>query len=706
MAIIWPPTLPAYPNTPVTDELQESRVRSEMDAGPPLVRRRFTAALRIVEFPMILTGAERVIFDDFYKNTLGYGASRFQWVDPVDDSTVQYRFAEPPKWTTLHGGDPAERKWESTFRLEIIPGEFEEIIPTVQDAAASFVGTASLSATPNAVFQDAVANLNASATIAATATAIRNAEAALNASAAISVTVAAIRAAIAALSGSASLSASAGNTIPAMIFDGFQSFTKHTGGLTGDANSQVRELFVSFEKSADGARQVIRANRNGTGTVFEWAIEADNTVSVKAWSETNPKEDVSPSLIFSCATTETWTIADGQVECWVSILGTHCDIQMRKAGGVFGGTNTPGAVADIDWTSDHYFGANDGADYLGADFYGAWEHNVYHGGSSDAEWREQFYDTTNNRLRNRGAEGRNPLGGIIQPLLDHIGEAANQFTNRGSGGPADAGNNAGDGTSPGAYSDPLTNAFDLFVDANVEAGWSGDHSANTTATGFDKLADRTGNGNDATQATGTQQPTRLVSSGLTSWEFDGGDDVLVVSGASAGLMNHANAGGTDVLVSRPDSASTFMRGWQKVLSGADSGEYRALETAASTLRWNVAYDYSTTGSRVRQATAYPTAGQIHINDARVDKTGDASDLVFGIDNTEVTPSSGTTFFSNGVGTPGDLSGGDFYLGNRFDNLRCFEGGQYEMWFWSRVLTDLEMGRVRTHLARKYGVTLA
>lgn len=117
----WPGTLPSMPLSSVTDTLQESRVSSPMDAGPPAVRNRYTAVPRHVKFPLVLTGTERTAFDTFYQTTLNYGTDQFDWIDPVDDTTVTMRFLKPPEWAVVRGGAASTRLWQATLELEILP---------------------------------------------------------------------------------------------------------------------------------------------------------------------------------------------------------------------------------------------------------------------------------------------------------------------------------------------------------------------------------------------------------------------------------------------------------------------------------------------------------------------------------------------------------------------------------------------------------
>lgn len=122
MTAAWPASLPQSPFLPVTDQRQTAVVRTSMDAGPPKMRRRFTAAVRQITLGMFLTGAERAVFDAFFATTLEEGALPFTWTDPVDDSSVDLRFVEPPAFTLVRPDSAASgRLWSASFKLEILP---------------------------------------------------------------------------------------------------------------------------------------------------------------------------------------------------------------------------------------------------------------------------------------------------------------------------------------------------------------------------------------------------------------------------------------------------------------------------------------------------------------------------------------------------------------------------------------------------------
>lgn len=117
--VAYPASLPD-PFVGLTDARLPAVARTEMDAGPPKVRRRFTAAVRNFEVPYVLTGSERATFETFFVTTLKEGSLEFDWIDPLDLSTLTMRFREPPAWTLRAGGGSAAI-WQTSLAIEVLP---------------------------------------------------------------------------------------------------------------------------------------------------------------------------------------------------------------------------------------------------------------------------------------------------------------------------------------------------------------------------------------------------------------------------------------------------------------------------------------------------------------------------------------------------------------------------------------------------------
>lgn len=92
-------------------------IKSEMDAGPAKVRRRFTAGVEPVSGTMIMTAAQLATLDTFYNTTLLGGALRFSWTKPPAHSAAcEMRFTEPPTWTAIDPG-----MYEVNMSFEVLP---------------------------------------------------------------------------------------------------------------------------------------------------------------------------------------------------------------------------------------------------------------------------------------------------------------------------------------------------------------------------------------------------------------------------------------------------------------------------------------------------------------------------------------------------------------------------------------------------------
>ena len=91
-------------------------IKSEMDAGPAKIRRRFTAGVSPVSGTMIMTAAQLATFETFFNTTLLGGSLRFSWTTPPAHSVAcEMRFKEVPSWTKV------EDEYEVSLSLEVLP---------------------------------------------------------------------------------------------------------------------------------------------------------------------------------------------------------------------------------------------------------------------------------------------------------------------------------------------------------------------------------------------------------------------------------------------------------------------------------------------------------------------------------------------------------------------------------------------------------
>jgi len=116
MPVVWPVGLPQDSLIRHVETAPEERLRTEMDAGPPKMRRRMTAGVRPVEIPLILDDTQITTLMDFFTVTLKGGVDAFDWKLPRTGATVSFRFVDPPKAEAV---EPTV--WSLTLNLEILP---------------------------------------------------------------------------------------------------------------------------------------------------------------------------------------------------------------------------------------------------------------------------------------------------------------------------------------------------------------------------------------------------------------------------------------------------------------------------------------------------------------------------------------------------------------------------------------------------------
>ena len=118
----WPSTLPQSQFVGVTEQDADAVLRTDMDTGPPSRRNKYTAHIMNVSTEIVLTGAQKKVFDTFYRETLKNGSLSFTWDSPTDDSAVTYAFKSPVRWTmTGPHSDSDRRVWRGTMELEKQP---------------------------------------------------------------------------------------------------------------------------------------------------------------------------------------------------------------------------------------------------------------------------------------------------------------------------------------------------------------------------------------------------------------------------------------------------------------------------------------------------------------------------------------------------------------------------------------------------------
>lgn len=113
----WPATLPQRPLVAGYGESRQSQVlRSSMDAGPPKVRRRFSAAAQNFNVQWRMDSTQLDTFTTFFDTDIQGGSLRFDIPHPRSGTTVSARFQDVYSISALGGTN-----WNVSATLEVLP---------------------------------------------------------------------------------------------------------------------------------------------------------------------------------------------------------------------------------------------------------------------------------------------------------------------------------------------------------------------------------------------------------------------------------------------------------------------------------------------------------------------------------------------------------------------------------------------------------
>jgi len=113
----WPSSLPAYPLERNLEEAPpDNAIRTQMDAGPAKVRRRFTANVRDFQVTLYLTRSQVASLDAFFLTDVKGGSLVFDWKNPRTGSAAELRFVGKPRY--FQRGD---NLYEVMVQLEEMP---------------------------------------------------------------------------------------------------------------------------------------------------------------------------------------------------------------------------------------------------------------------------------------------------------------------------------------------------------------------------------------------------------------------------------------------------------------------------------------------------------------------------------------------------------------------------------------------------------
>lgn len=113
----WPDTLP---DSPLLDSFREtvpdSVIRTSMEQGPAKLRRRTTAAVRLLFVSYMMSKDQVTVLETFYLTTLQGGSFSFDFTHPRTETTVSCRFVKPPEYDSGNGNF-----FRVTIELEVLP---------------------------------------------------------------------------------------------------------------------------------------------------------------------------------------------------------------------------------------------------------------------------------------------------------------------------------------------------------------------------------------------------------------------------------------------------------------------------------------------------------------------------------------------------------------------------------------------------------
>jgi hypothetical protein len=228
-----------------------------------------------------------------------------------------------------------------------------------------------------------------------------------------------------------------------------------------------------------------------------------------------------------------------------------------------------------------------------------------------------------------------------------------------------------------AFSPASIAGLKLWLDASQITGLN-DGDAVTT------WADLSGNGYDATQATGSKKPTYSANAlnGKPVVQFDGVDDVLLNA-----TFTHAQSvsAGTLFVVRRVSNPA--LAAWLIDLSNSQLSDFQNVNLGVAYV--GGAYGYSARSTTAATVTSIIYDGSLSGDDNRLKLRFDGvakNPLTFG-GVIPATTSAGTVGF--GVGAR--MTGAQFLLGYVAESL-----------FYNRALTTLEMAQVEAYLRAKWG----
>ena len=94
--IVFPTDLVPQPEYPLPTTREDNVLRSNVDAGYELSRRRYTRQRKTWELKWTKLAPSFVkVLEDFYDNDTKSGSLNFKWTHPIDNKVYTVHFTEP-----------------------------------------------------------------------------------------------------------------------------------------------------------------------------------------------------------------------------------------------------------------------------------------------------------------------------------------------------------------------------------------------------------------------------------------------------------------------------------------------------------------------------------------------------------------------------------------------------------------------------------
>lgn len=113
----WPATLPQSPLLSGFEEQPpDTRLRTQMDAGPPKTRRRWQTGVRKLTVDLLLSKDQVAILETFIFTTLEGGSLPFDWTHPRTGASTSFMLESIPKYSAV-----THSLFQTSLSLEILP---------------------------------------------------------------------------------------------------------------------------------------------------------------------------------------------------------------------------------------------------------------------------------------------------------------------------------------------------------------------------------------------------------------------------------------------------------------------------------------------------------------------------------------------------------------------------------------------------------